>query len=90
MSEKHVCPRREEGYPYSDAMKGPDTWRRGRAGLVGQEKVGSSCSYCGSLHPDRFMELVREGWTVGPTDKNYKAYLGPPPDPEAIARRREQ
>ena len=39
------------------------------------KSLGLSCSFCGSLHPDRFMELIREGWNVGPTDKNYKAYL---------------
>jgi hypothetical protein len=71
---EHLCPRRSEsaiGFP------GPDRWETGH-GVVGQDEVGLSCSYCGSLHPARFMELVREGWTVGPTDKNYKAYLNAP------------
>lgn len=54
-----------------------DTWTTGH-GVVGQDSVGRSCSFCGSLRPDRFMELVREGWSVGPTDKNYKAYLARP------------
>jgi hypothetical protein len=40
--------------------------------------VGLACSFCGSLHPDRFLQLVREGWVVGPTDKAYKAYLEAP------------
>jgi hypothetical protein len=40
--------------------------------------VGLSCSFCGSLHPDRFLELIHEGWVVGPTDKAYKAYLEAP------------
>jgi hypothetical protein len=78
MSEAQTCPRRMAGYPYAEGMAGPDEWRTDRAGLIGQGSVGSSCSYCGSLHPDRFMELVREGWIVGPTDKSYKAYLGRP------------
>jgi hypothetical protein len=33
------------------------------------------CSFCGSLHPAKFLKLIEEGWRVGPTDKNYKAYL---------------
>ncbi|MEU1596218.1 hypothetical protein ABZ468_26000 [Streptomyces sp. NPDC005708] len=57
--------------------EGHDTWST-RQGLAGQAAVGRSCSFCGSLHPDRFMELVREGWIVGPTDKDYKAYLERP------------
>lgn len=50
--------------------------------------VGPSCSFCGSLHPDRFMELVREGWIVGPTDKGYKAYLSRPLTDEEKAERK--
>jgi hypothetical protein len=34
-----------------------------------------TCSYCGSVHPDFFMEKVRAGEPIGPTDKSYKAYL---------------
>jgi hypothetical protein len=33
------------------------------------------CSFCGSLNPAKFLDLIRQGWSVGPTDKNYKAYL---------------
>jgi hypothetical protein len=57
--------------------EGIDTWTTG-PGMSGQEAGGPSCSFCGSLHPDRFMELVRDGWIVGPTDKTYKAYLDRP------------
>ena len=35
----------------------------------------SVCSYCGSLHPDKFMELVESGKKLIPTDKNYKVYM---------------
>jgi hypothetical protein len=73
-SAEHSCPRRSEA-PYQ--TPGPDTWTTGH-GLGGQDAAGPSCSYCGSLNPDRFMELVRQGWEIGPTDKNYKAYLGKP------------
>lgn len=38
----------------------------------------TSCSFCGSLKPDLLLSRAREGWVVGPTDKNYKAYLSSP------------
>lgn len=71
--ENHTCPRRVENgqadpnSPFRGSGIDLDTWR--------SEPVGPCCSYCGSLNPDRFMELVRIGWIVGPTDKSYKAYL---------------
>lgn len=37
-----------------------------------------TCSFCGSLTGDAFMERVRAGETVSPTDKNFKAYLDQP------------
>lgn len=37
-----------------------------------------SCSYCGSLHPDVFMERALAGTIrLGPTDKAYKVYVEP-------------
>jgi len=81
---EHLCPRRAES---AINFPGPDRWEA-RHGLVHQSQVGMSCSHCGSLHPDRFMELVREGWIVGPTDKNYKAYLHEPVTDEHRAQRK--
>ena len=79
MSEPQTCPRRmAEVGPWEHA-EGLDSWET-RGGLVGQEDVGPSCSFCGSLHPDKFLELARQGWVVGPTDKPYKAYLEAPAD----------
>lgn len=67
-----TCPRRmEEMGPWA-REEGLDGFARGH-GLVGQ--TDPACTFCGSLSGDRFMELVREGAEVGPTDKNYKAYL---------------
>lgn len=34
------------------------------------------CSYCGSMDPEKFMQAVRDGVEVGPTDKSYKVYVG--------------
>lgn len=84
---KQTCPRRAT-IPQQGTGE-PDEWREDR-GLAGQNRIGLSCSYCGSLHPDRFMELIGEGWVVGPTDKNYKAYLGKPLTAEDIADRKAQ
>lgn len=83
-AEAHTCPRRMAEYGPWERVENLDSWCAGR-GLASQGAVGVSCSFCGSLHPDRFVELVREGWEVGPTDKNYKAYLrhAPTADEEA-------
>lgn len=72
----HTCPRRFEAPP-GRYQENADTWEEGH-GLVGQDAIGTSCSYCGSLNPDRFLELVEQEWVVGPTDKPYKVYLSPP------------
>lgn len=88
MTEQHTCPRRiEDGRadpnsPFVGSGTNLDTWR--------PATTGPSCSYCGSLHPDRFMELTREGWIVGPTDKSYKAYLARPLTDEELAQRKER
>lgn len=69
MSEPMQCPRRREGVPAG--APDHDHW------LV-REKGRRTCSYCGSLHPDDFMELVRAGVEIGPTDKSYKMYVEGP------------
>lgn len=66
------CPRRLLEYGPWESEEGLDAWQ------TEPRREGEQtpfCSFCGSLHPERFFELVREGWTVSPTDKNYKAYL---------------
>jgi hypothetical protein len=86
-SVKQTCPRRMSDWGPWKREEDLDTWRK-QGGIIGQEKIGLGCSFCGSLHPDRFMELVREGWIVGPTDKSYKAYLSRPlTDDEKAARK---
>lgn len=70
MSETFTCPRRAaEGHDRADSpivYDGPDkdVWREDR-----------TCSYDGSLHPDVFMDYIRDGGVIGPTDKSYKFYL---------------
>lgn len=49
----------------------PYKMRRGMANGL----LALHCSWDGSLHPDKFMELIESGATLGPTDKNYKVYV---------------
>ena len=61
-------------------MQEPGPWEREEGldgfssghGLIGQE---TGCTFCGSLPGDRFMELLRAGKELEPTDKDYKAYV---------------
>lgn len=84
---KQTCPRRMTDWGPWQREEDLDTWDL-KHGVIGQGDIGPGCSFCGSLHPDRFMELVRGGWVVGPTDKSYKAYLGKPRTDEDIAGRK--
>lgn len=34
-----------------------------------------TCSYCGSISPDRLFAALDAGAELGPTDKNYKVYV---------------
>lgn len=55
------CPRRPENYPFANDTK--DTF-------------DPCCSYCGSIEPNRFMDLVERGVVLlGATDKSYKVYV---------------
>jgi len=82
MTEKFTCPRR------TDNLTDRDRWEKGHSLLSQADEL--SCTYCGSLHPDRFMELVAAEWPVTPTDKGHKAYIGKPvTDKEKEAKRRQ-
>jgi hypothetical protein len=37
-----------------------------------------TCSFCGGIHPDDAVALIKAGWRVGVTDKRYKRYMEPP------------
>lgn len=80
--ERHSCPRRVE--VGREQQENEDTWVTGH-GLVGrQAEAERSCSFCGCLNPDTFMQWLRDGAEIGPTDKDYKAYITCPyPDPRA-------
>jgi hypothetical protein len=69
-SEEYWCPRRAE--IGGSRTYGPDKLDR-----------NTGCSYCGSTHPDVFMEIARgnEAGELGPTDKSYKVYVTGTPTP---------
>ncbi|WP_291378898.1 hypothetical protein [Demequina sp.] len=79
--ERFHCPRRAE----VGALPGGVFWTRKsdkpadsyaeRHGLIGQQR---GCTYCGSLPPDDFMRLVRDGAVLSATHKNYKVYVTAP------------
>lgn len=72
MTETQTCPRRlNEPGPW-EQKEDLDAWRD----ATDPVNPGPVCSFCGSLKPSRFLELVSEGWIVEPTMKSYKAYLG--------------
>jgi len=85
--EPQTCPRRMLELGGWARTEGLDTWDL-RSSMADREPVGLVCSFCGSLNPDRFIELARAGWLVGPTDKNYKVYLAKPLTDEEQAERR--
>lgn len=97
-----ICGRRYDGYRVAawpadlaaaQAIRGwspiPDRWRTGRGGLIGQERIGPSCSYCGSLHPDALLDKLTAGWILEGSDKAYKWYLARPYTDEERAARPE-
>lgn len=64
------CPRRDDfaswgGYSphFDEEREGTDTWRE-----------DGTCSYCGSVTPEKFFEYVDQGNYEG-TDKGYKVYV---------------
>jgi hypothetical protein len=59
-----TCPRRYEQF-HSVPQEDADHWRD-----------AGTCSYCGSLSPSKFFEALYAGTELGPTNKNYKVYVG--------------
>lgn len=87
MDDTFTCPRRLEAPGRWRGDDGVDRWQDRESLVAG---IGPSCSYCGSLAPDKFMELVEQGWWVDPTDKSYKAYLAEPLTGDQVAEARDR
>ncbi len=59
------CPRRlGEIGPWDHEETDQDAWRD-----------DNTCSFCGGLKPETALELIKRGWNIVTTDKNYKIYL---------------
>lgn len=60
-----------------------DTWRG-----TDDHLHGIGCSYCGSMRPEAFLEAIKAGAEIGPTDKGYKVYVDlPEPHPDWLTVR---
>lgn len=67
-----TCPRRMQELGPWEYKEDLDNWFK-----IGSEYT--SCSFCGSMDPEDFLELMRSGaGTLGSTDKNYKVYINLP------------
>lgn len=42
---------------------------------VSHWREDGTCSYCGSISPDRLFQAIEDGAELGPTDKSYKVYV---------------
>ncbi len=78
MSEKIYCPRGAgPDSPFQPPFNGEMEWEKRPNG-------DRCCSYCGSLHPDDFLDIMQryaageEGYHFGLTDKSYKVYVSRP------------
>lgn len=72
-----TCPSRMQQQGPWEYREGLDNWDYSPNG----DRI---CSFCGSLHPKDFMDLVKksaaceEGVEIEPSDKGYKIYVGRP------------
>lgn len=75
--EMHTCPRRMSDYGPWQREENLDEWN-----IIGDDRC---CSFCGSLHPDRVIELVEQhGFAIiNGSDKCYKWYIHQPNVPNA-------
>lgn len=67
-----TCPRRMQEIGPWEYSEGLDGFSEDR-----------TCTFCGSLDPGYFMDLIESGAAYDPTDKNYKIYLTAVPNPIA-------
>jgi len=84
-SEKIRCPRRDEG-PAGLMFPGPDHWRPGKTHWESRKSdywpadylKPRTCSFCGGVNISDAIHLIKKGWEIEPSTKDYKWYLNPP------------
>lgn len=69
--EKTTCPRRMNELGPFPKEENLDYWEYRNSAKYRQ------CSFCGGIHPDDVLPLLKAGAIVGLTDKSYKMYLYP-------------
>lgn len=78
MTGKFYCPRGQgPDSPFKPPFNGEAEWRT-------EPNGDRTCSYCGSLHPDDFLDILRRfaagepGYRFELTTKSYKVYANRP------------
>lgn len=72
-----TCPRRMTELGPWERAEDLDSYVQGH-GLIGIQHDNLSCSFCGSLSPDTFIQWIRDGARLVPSDKSYKCYVACP------------
>jgi len=60
------------------------TWKSDRWGMRESDRWPEgfpkprTCSFCGGVHPEDLIELIKMGWEFEPSSKGYKSYWHPP------------
>ncbi len=73
--DTHTCPRRSEPGQFGHGIENEDYWYR--------RKKDRTCSYCGSMHPEDFNQVLLRvitdpACTIDISDKPYKIYINRP------------
>lgn len=83
-NEKQTCLRRMQEYGPWERKAFLDTWENNRWNSNDHIKWPTvykkphTCSFCGSIHPEDLLNLLKENWRIEQTDKFFKFYLYPP------------
>lgn len=64
MLPSFTCPRRSDGIGVYSDLTDSDRW------------TNEHCSWCGSMQPEAFLDQASHSVKLGPTDKDYKVYVG--------------
>lgn len=93
--EKQTCGRRMQEYGSWERKENLDIWKTDRWGSRKSDKWNwpwkpRTCSFCGSIHPEDAIKLLKEGWEIETTGKSYKRYLEPPGYKEMLKRFRDK
>ena len=80
MTDKQSCGRRMLDFGPQLKFRNQDEWRdagRWKIDFKWPEDKPRWCSFCGSIHPDDAIALLKHGWEIDRA-KSYKFYINPP------------